>query len=71
MIPERESGLLLINRQLVRTLLTDEYDLDMGGKTQPSVNIDDLLFTVYRLLAVCGIAFPTFRTLCQLNTPRK
>jgi hypothetical protein len=30
MIPERESDLLLINRQLVRTLITDEYDLDYG-----------------------------------------
>lgn len=45
MIPEGESGLSLTDRQLVRTSLTDEYELDKGGKTQPSVNIDNLLFT--------------------------
>ncbi|OKP08624.1 hypothetical protein PENSUB_5538, partial [Penicillium subrubescens] len=36
---------------LVCTTLTDEYELDLGGKTQPSVNIDDLLYSTYHLLA--------------------
>lgn len=52
--------------KLVCTTLTDEYELDLGGKTQPSVNIDDLLYSTYHLLAVCDIAFPTFR--CMLFT---
>ncbi|KAJ5882834.1 uncharacterized protein N7473_011096 [Penicillium subrubescens] len=56
---------------LVCTTLTDEYELDLGGKTQPSVNIDDLLYSTYHLLAVCDIAFPTFRCQGQLSTLRK
>ncbi|KAJ5676456.1 FluG domain protein [Penicillium maclennaniae] len=32
---------------LVRTTLTDEYGLEQGGKTQPSVNIDDPLYSTY------------------------
>lgn len=38
--PLNDKCLLL---KLVYTTLTDEYELDLGGKTQPSVNIDDLL----------------------------
>jgi hypothetical protein len=39
--------------------LTDEYELDLGAKTQPSINIDDLLFSTYHLIAVT-MAFPVF-----------
>ncbi|OJJ82561.1 uncharacterized protein ASPGLDRAFT_1496032 [Aspergillus glaucus CBS 516.65] len=56
---------------LVNVKLTQEFNLDLTGKTQPSVNIDDLLFTTYHLLTACDIAFPTIRTLFQLNTVRK
>lgn len=41
--------------------------LEEGG---PSC-IDDPVFMAYHPLALCDIAFPTFRTRCQLNTPRK
>ncbi|EYE91976.1 uncharacterized protein EURHEDRAFT_405637 [Aspergillus ruber CBS 135680] len=44
---------------LVCTALTDKYDLDLGAKTQPSVNIDDLLFTTYHLMALSDMHFPT------------
>jgi hypothetical protein len=57
--------------KLVCTTLTDEYELNLGGKTQPSVNIDDLLYSTYHLLAVCDIAFSTFRCQGQLSTLRK
>ncbi|KAJ5102244.1 FluG domain protein [Penicillium alfredii] len=57
--------------KLVCTTLTDEYELDLGGKTQPSVNIDDLLYSTYHLLVMCDIAFPTFRCQGQLSTLRK
>jgi hypothetical protein len=57
--------------KLVCTTLTDKYELDLGGKTQPSVNIDDLLYSTYHLLAVCDIASPTFRCQGQLSTLRK
>ncbi|PYH94545.1 FluG domain protein [Aspergillus ellipticus CBS 707.79] len=57
--------------QLVSVTLTDEYELDKGAKTQPTMNIDDVLFTTYHLLAESRIAFPTFRALFQLNTLRK
>lgn len=57
--------------KLVSVTLTDEYNLDMGAKTQPTINIDDLLFTTYHLLAACDVAVPTIRTLFQLNTIRK
>ncbi|KAJ5159862.1 FluG domain protein [Penicillium canariense] len=57
--------------KLVCTTLTDEYELDLGGKTQLLVNIDDLLYSTYHLLAVCDIAFPTFRCRSQLSTLRK
>lgn len=43
--------------------LTWEFNLDLTGKTQTSVNIDDLLFTIYYLLAACDIAFSTIWTL--------
>lgn len=49
----------------------EEFNLDLTGKSQPSVNIDDLLFTIYHLLAAYNIAFPTVRTLFQLNTLNK
>ncbi|OJJ83623.1 uncharacterized protein ASPGLDRAFT_418591 [Aspergillus glaucus CBS 516.65] len=42
---------------LVCTALTDEYNLDLGPKTQPSVNIDDHLFTTYHLMAVSDVHF--------------
>lgn len=32
--------------QLVSVTLTDEYGLDKGAKTQPTVNLDDVLFTI-------------------------
>ena len=67
-IPLIDKFLLL---KLVSTTLTDEYELHLGGKTQPSVNIDDLLYSTYHLLAVCDIAFPTFRCQGQLSTLRK
>ena len=57
--------------KLVNVKLTQEFNLDLTGKTQPSVNIDDLLFTTYHLMAACDIAFPTIQTLFQLNTVRK
>ncbi|KAJ6121221.1 FluG domain protein [Penicillium sp. IBT 18751x] len=56
---------------LVRTALTDEYELDQGGKTQPSINIDNLLYSTYHLLAVCDIAFPTFRHQAQISKLRR
>ena len=53
------------------TALTDEYDLDLGAKTHPSVNIDDLLFTTYHLMAVSDVHFPTVRCRHQLSMLRK
>jgi hypothetical protein len=35
--------------------LTDEYELDLGAKTQPSINIDDLLFSTYHLMAIADV----------------
>ncbi|KAJ5192198.1 hypothetical protein N7449_008340, partial [Penicillium cf. viridicatum] len=49
----------------------DEYGLDKGAKTQPTMNIDDVLFTTYHLMTKSEIAFPTFRAPFQLNTLRK
>ncbi|KAJ5120779.1 FluG domain protein [Penicillium bovifimosum] len=60
-----------ITMKLVYTTLTDEYELNIGAKAQPLVNIDDLLFTVYHLLAFSNLSFPIFRYLFQLNTLRK
>jgi hypothetical protein len=59
MFLEGKPGLALVNRP-VGVHLSNEYELDMGGKTQPSVNINDLLFTANYLLAVCDIVFPAF-----------
>ncbi|KAL2006851.1 hypothetical protein VTN00DRAFT_9519 [Thermoascus crustaceus] len=56
---------------LVCTTLTDEYELDLGAKTQPPVNIDDLLFSTYHLMAVCKVQFATVRCRQQLSTLRK
>lgn len=53
------------------TTLSDEYELDMGAKTQPACSIDDLLFSTYHLLVACDVAFPTFRCQSQLSTLRK
>lgn len=53
------------------TTLTDEYDLDLGAKTQLSVNIYDLLFTTYRLMAVSDVHSPTVQCQHQLSTLRK
>jgi hypothetical protein len=61
----------LLTDKMVAITLTVEYDLDKSGKTQPPVNIDDVLFITYNLLAQCDIAFPTSRALFQLNTLRK
>ncbi|KAL4871892.1 hypothetical protein BDV12DRAFT_183449 [Aspergillus spectabilis] len=36
---------------LACTTLTDEYELDLGAKTQPPVKIDGLLFNTYHLVA--------------------
>jgi hypothetical protein len=60
-----------IEHQLVCTTLTDEYELDLGAKTQPSVNIDDLLYTAYHLMAITDTWFPTARCRQQLSTLRK
>lgn len=57
--------------KLIYTTLTDEYELNLSGKTQPSVNIDDLLYSTYHLLTICDITFPTFRCQGQLSTLRK
>ncbi|KAJ5089482.1 hypothetical protein N7532_008166 [Penicillium argentinense] len=51
--------------------LSNEWNFDKGAKEQPTINIDDLLFTTWHLLAVCDLTFPTFRMLLQLNTLRK
>ena len=51
--------------------LTDEYELDLGAKTQPSISIDDLLFSTYNLMAITDVHFPTVRCRHQLNTLRK
>ncbi|KAN0073509.1 FluG domain protein [Elaphomyces granulatus] len=40
---------------LVCITLTDEYELDLGAKTQPSINIDDLLFSTYHLMAIADV----------------
>lgn len=53
------------------TTLSDEYELDMGAKTQPACNIDDLLSSTYHLLVACAVAFPTFRCQSQLSTLQK
>ncbi|KAL4870886.1 hypothetical protein BDV12DRAFT_195076 [Aspergillus spectabilis] len=57
--------------KLVCTTLTIEYELDLGGKSQPPVNIDDLLFATHHLVAVTKIQYPTARCLQQLSTLRK
>ncbi|EAW21814.1 FluG domain protein [Aspergillus fischeri NRRL 181] len=56
---------------LVCTTLTDEYELDLGAKTQPPVNIDDLLFSTYHLMAVSKVQFATVRCRHQHSTLRK
>lgn len=53
------------------TAVTDEYDLDLGAKTQLSVYIYDLLFTTYHLMAVSDVHFPTVQYQHQLSTLRK
>ncbi|KAL4933523.1 FluG domain protein [Aspergillus undulatus] len=57
--------------KLVCTTLTTDYELDVGGKTQPPINMDDLLFSTYHLIAVTKIQFPTARCRQQLSTVRK
>ncbi|KAJ5873646.1 uncharacterized protein N7473_013205 [Penicillium subrubescens] len=52
---------------LVCITLTDEYDFGPQGKIQPSVNIDDLLYSTLHLLAVCSIAFSDFGWQAQLE----
>ncbi|KAJ8149190.1 hypothetical protein LV165_008185 [Aspergillus fumigatus] len=56
---------------LVCTTLTDEYELDLGAKTQPPVNIEDLLYSTYHLVAFCKVRFATVRCRQQLSTLRK
>ncbi|KAB8230031.1 uncharacterized protein BDW43DRAFT_314468 [Aspergillus alliaceus] len=56
---------------LVCTTLPDEYELDLEAKTQPPVNIDDLHFSTYHLMAACKVLFATVRCRQQLSTPRK
>jgi hypothetical protein len=58
-------------KQIVCTTLTDEYELDLGGKTQPSVNIDDLLYSNYHLIAITDVWFPTARCRQQHRALRK
>ncbi|KAN0076658.1 hypothetical protein V8E54_006800 [Elaphomyces granulatus] len=43
---------------LVCTTLTDEY---LGGKTQPSMNVDDDLYSTHHLIGVTDVWFPTVR----------
>ncbi|KAB8259317.1 hypothetical protein BDV32DRAFT_159408 [Aspergillus pseudonomiae] len=57
--------------KLVCTTLTDEYELDLGAKTQPPCNIDDLLFSTHHLMAVTKVNFPTVRCRHQHSTLRK
>ncbi|PYH99453.1 FluG domain protein [Aspergillus ellipticus CBS 707.79] len=56
---------------LVCTTLTDEYELELGGKTQPSMNIDDLLYTTHHLVGITNVWFPTVRCRQQHSTLRK
>ncbi|EPS30808.1 hypothetical protein PDE_05760 [Penicillium oxalicum 114-2] len=37
---------------LACTTLTDEYELELRSRAQLSINIDDLLFSTYHLLAI-------------------
>ncbi|KAL4870865.1 hypothetical protein BDV12DRAFT_184216 [Aspergillus spectabilis] len=37
-------------------MLTDKYRFDLGAKSQPPVNIDDLLFNTYYLMAVTKLS---------------
>jgi hypothetical protein len=53
------------------TALTDEYELDLGAKTQPPVSIDDLLFNTYHLMAVTKVQSVTARCRQQHSTLRK
>jgi len=57
--------------KLVCNTLTDEYELDLGAKTQPSISIDDLLFSTYHLMAITDVHFSTVWCQHQLNTLRK
>ncbi|BDD55517.1 hypothetical protein MAP00_001026 [Monascus purpureus] len=41
--------------QLVCTTLTDKYKLDLGAKTQPPINIDDLLYKMYHIMALTNM----------------
>lgn len=45
--------------------------LDLGAKAQLSVNIYDLLFTTYHLMAASDVHFPTVQGQHQLSTLRK
>ncbi|KAL4770669.1 hypothetical protein BDW60DRAFT_223770 [Aspergillus nidulans var. acristatus] len=56
---------------LVCTTLTDEYELDMGAKTQPPINIDDLLYKTYHIMALTNVHFATVRCRHQHSCLRK
>jgi hypothetical protein len=55
---------LLNNEDLLKlvctTTLTDYYELDLDCKLQPSVNIDNLLYSTYYILAGCDIVYMYF-----------
>ncbi|OJJ80482.1 uncharacterized protein ASPGLDRAFT_69288 [Aspergillus glaucus CBS 516.65] len=51
--------------KLVCTTLTIDYELDLGAKTQPPINIDDLLSSTYHL-----IALSTLRKMMTSTTAR-
>ncbi|BDD57460.1 hypothetical protein MAP00_002819 [Monascus purpureus] len=57
--------------RLVCTTLTDEYELDMGAKTQPPINIDDLLYKTYHIMALTIMHFATVRCQNQHSCLRK
>ncbi|PYH94478.1 hypothetical protein BO71DRAFT_475974 [Aspergillus ellipticus CBS 707.79] len=48
-----------------------DYDLQTGRIEQPPYNIDDIMYTVYHLVAWCPVMFPTMRCIFQYNATRK
>ncbi|KAI9037217.1 uncharacterized protein KD926_000723 [Aspergillus affinis] len=48
-----------------------DYDLQTGRIEQPPYNIDDVMYTVYHLIAWCPVMFPTMRCIFQHNATRK
>ncbi|KAH3307662.1 hypothetical protein KXV87_007711 [Aspergillus fumigatus] len=61
----------LNDHNLVCTTLTDEYELDLGAKTQPPINIDDLLYKTYHIMALTNVHFATVRCRHQHSCLRK